>query len=60
MAAAVTFLLLGLKWFSVTLTEVVPPLLSDLEKSTLIFRFEVGSWKICYSCIFYSSDRSSY
>jgi len=44
MAAAVAFLLLGLKWFSVTLTEVVPPLLSDLEKSTLIFRFEVGSW----------------
>jgi len=31
MAAAITFLLLGLKWLFVTSTEVVPPLLSDFR-----------------------------
>jgi hypothetical protein len=32
MAAALTYLLLGLKWFSVISSEVVPHLLSDLTE----------------------------
>ena len=53
MAAAITFLLLELKWFSVTSTEVVPPLLYDFREEYSNF---IWGWQVVILLFMYLLD----